>query len=58
MKRAYFAAAAAAVCAVLALAEPAAAAGKKIDTKADQYLREMSDFLANQKVFSIYKETS
>ncbi len=52
MNRANFALAALVVCALLAAAVPAAAKGKKIDAKADQYLREMSDYLANVKAFS------
>jgi hypothetical protein len=52
MKRAYFATAALPVWALLVAALPAAAEGKKIDAKADRYLREMSAYLAQLKAFS------
>jgi hypothetical protein len=57
MNRTYFAAAALAVWAVLATALPVAAKGKKIDPKADRYLKEMSEYLASLKTFSFQADS-
>jgi hypothetical protein len=53
MNRANLAAGALTMWIVLLAAGPCLAAGKKIDAKADQALRDMSDYLANLKSFSV-----